>query len=173
MKALKRIITVTVVIFFYSFSDAQRIQFTSQQYDAMHKQDIKNSPYIFEGNVIEVSTINQEGITCFTIQITKIFRGSPEIRLGTVKVLITQTENTDDGGPFLSKGCIYIIFGKIYNSTLFESITTDNSLKLTYTDPIDFYGKEGAIWDNINYHSRDSVYSFFKANGLTVQEEQK
>ena len=163
---------MTLIIFCYSLCNAQKIHFTNQEYEAMHKQDIRNSPYIFEGKVIQISSINKEGITCFTISITKIYKGS-ELKLGTIKVLIAQTENTDDGGPFLSKGCTYVIFGKPYNSSLFESIVTDNTIKLTYTDPINFYGKDGATWDNLNYHSRDSLYSFFKENGLTVQEQKK
>jgi hypothetical protein len=173
MKTIKANILVLFSIFLYAFCNAQQFHLTSSQWLAEHKKAIATAPYIFEGTVTQQTSMRNAAATCFVIQITKIYRGSPQLKLGTIKIIIEENEFTVDGGPFLSKGSMYIILGTVYNSTLFESITTDNTMKLTYSDPIAFNGKGGAIWGDTKYHSTDSLYSFFKENGLTVQEEKK
>ncbi len=55
-------------------------------------------------------------------------------------------------------------------------IATNNTITLTTMDcdnPIGFTGTDSAQWGYTKYSTLDSLYSFFKENGLTVQEEVK
>lgn len=169
MKSIKRIIITGIISLCYLFCHAQ-MQATPEQWAGVEKKMVKSSPYIFEGKVIKYTSLRYAVLTCFVVQITKIYRGSPQLKLGTIKVIIEQDENTHDGGPFLAKG-YNIIFGSLSNSHIFDSIATDNTIVLTYRiAPVIFRGK-GAQWGMANYPTRDSLYSFFRENGLTVQEQ--
>jgi len=70
----------------------------------------------------------------------------------------------------------YIIFGTSLSSSEVDSTSaTDSPFKLQTYDWVVFQGT-GAEWgwrQKTNYKTLDELYSFFKANGLTVQEEEK
>lgn len=170
---MKTIIALVITIFSYCFCYAQAIN-TPAQWLTFRQNELKECSYIFEGKVIQQSI---EGIiyVCSIIEITKIYRGSPQIKLGTIKVTTMQGKGLQDAGPGLSKGSSYIIFGKLTNSKAFDTILVDNSAMLSRYDQISFHDT-GAIWgwrQVTRYKTLDSLYSFFKENGLTVQEEEK
>jgi len=213
-------IVALIIIFCYSFSYAQLIQLTPTT--EMVNNYAKTIPYIFEGTIIQ-QTHRSSGMLsiCSTIQITKIYKGSPQLKLGTIKVL--SDGGGDDSGPGLVKGCKYIIFGKPANSKTFDDIITDNGFVLWNYDQINFFGdvywelnvnnywlpkqfdsirarynvkkdsgiisfqdplsrryrifeflkRPAAKWSAGKFPTLDSLYSFLKGGGLTVQEEQK
>jgi hypothetical protein len=153
---------------------AQKMHLTSEQVLALQKEDIKNTPYIFEGKVIQ-EVKSGEQLTCSVIQITKIYRGNPQIKLGTIKVITEQNINTKDGDPGLSQGS-YIIFGRTDNTNTFSSVAADNTITISLADISVAifdrgYNRSTARWGPAKYNSIDSLYSFFRTNGLTVQEE--
>jgi hypothetical protein len=231
MKTKKYIIAV-ISIFCYSFCYAQLIQFTpTTEMVTNYSQTI---PYIFEATVIQ-QTFRHSGILsfCNLVQITKIFKGSPQLKLGTIKVL--SDGGGDDAGPGLVKGCKYIIFGKLTNSKTFDDIVTNNAFVLWKYDQINFpdnvyhdirkneniqseqvdsilkystvihrdsndyavthnviistydsrsshnrnqpshifvlFHGPAAQWSGGKFPTLDSLYSFLKEGGLTVQEE--
>lgn len=193
MKAIKSIITIIGVIIYHSLCNAQQrqVQGTPAQELAEHKKQISTIAYLFEGSVIQQKSYYMRHIrgaiyTCSVMKITKIFKGSPQIKLGTIKV-ISEGGSIDNGPNMLAsnegwvpigKGSTYIIFGQPStfepaDSNMLHLMATDNTITLLLCcgDPINFNGKGAAQWDEIKYNSLDSLYSFFKANGLTVQEE--
>jgi len=159
MKTIKKTI-VAVIIIYCSYSQAQQAYVTSEQELALQKQTMRNTPFIFEG----VTTQQQQCyrskygfLTCTTISITKIFKGSGQIKLGTIKLITaqggsiednngnTEVETISDGGTEISKGQSYIIFASIADSSYYGGInssarndTIDNSLVLLVKDIICF-----------------------------------
>jgi hypothetical protein len=169
MNTTKEFIIAVYIIFCYSLCIAQ----TPAQWSAFEQRELKGCSYIFERKVIQQSK-TVENLTCSVFQITKIYRGSPQINLGKIKVITTILSGAEKF-PELHNGCTYIIFGIATNSNAFQSILTENILTLKSNDWIGFTGI-GAIWGwrhPTNFPTTDSLYSFFKENGLTVQEETK
>lgn len=181
MKTTKEIIIVVNIIFCCSFCIAQRANPTPAQWLAYQQKEIKECPYIFEGNVTQQKCFfGLHGMMiCSVIQITKIYRGSPQLKIGTIKVITNQNKGYKDAGPDVGIGR-YVIFGNPSipfiripaDSNVFQSMPTDNILILACNDWISFTGN-GASWEFAQYKTTDSLYSFFKENGLTVQEEEK
>jgi archaellum component FlaF (FlaF/FlaG flagellin family) len=185
-----KIMMLLVVSTFYSFCSAQKITPTPAQELEASKEDIKNTAYILEGTVIKQKrfhALNYEVYVCNVISITKIYRGSPVIKLGTIKVLIETTMIEKNGfrsvmsdgeNISIAKNHSYIIFGKPVNfksadSNSVDSILTDNAMTLIITDiPIALNGNT-AQWGQTSYKTLDELYSFFKENGVTVQEEEQ
>lgn len=168
MKTIKGIVIAILIIICNSFCNAQN---TPAHWLAVQKRELKERPYIFEGKVIQQNKGGE--LTFNVIKITKIYRGSPQLKLGTIKVM--SAPGGIDAGPGLKKDSAYIIFGNPSNSTAFQSVATDNLLRIQSNDWISIYGI-GASWglrQVTQYKTVDSLYSFFKANGLMVQEEQK
>jgi hypothetical protein len=178
MKTTKFLI-IAIIVFYYSLSEAQQRFGTPSQI-------IKSASFIYEGKVTQQECFYGKGrgggiLTCSVMQITKIYKGSPEIKIGTIKVITRQggqvgnySETPLDSGPWLIKNGIYFIFGKPADSTILHHMPTDNSITLVLIDaPIHYMGKGTAVWDDIKFNTLDSLYSVFKANGLKVQEEQK
>jgi hypothetical protein len=189
MKITTRIFTAVLIIFCYSLSQAQMGAYTPSQWTEMHKKSINNASYIFEGTVIQQKCYyakRGEIFTCSIIQITKIFKGSIQLKLGTIKVLTYQGGQVDKNGPKsivydgggLGKGKehLCIIFGITatdglpLDSTALQSMITNNNLMLNMIDVIGFTSS-GPQWGETNYKTTDSLYSFFKENGVTVEEE--
>jgi hypothetical protein len=179
MKAIKEIIATVLLIFNYSLSYAQ------------HPTVIQKAKYVFEGTIIEQKCYyGAHGImTCSVFQIRKIFKGSPQIKIGTIKIINEQggrvgngpISRPSDAGPVLTKDCTYIIFGvpsafsRAYDSVSVYSIAADNQRPLDCIGQINFHGT-GASWGwrrPTNFPTTDSLYSFLKDNGLTIQEEVK
>jgi hypothetical protein len=93
-KALLAILFTCSQMFCYS----QQIQITDAEEKAFHQKIIARVPYIFEGKVIKQEYFHGAGdrygiLTCSLVQITKIYKGSPKIVLGTICVVTSQ------GGP--------------------------------------------------------------------------
>jgi hypothetical protein len=178
MKACIKLIAGAFIIFFYSFCNAQVIN-TPAQWLAFQQRQLKGCAYIIEGTITQQKSYNGKTgrMMCSVIQITKIFRGSPQIKLGSIKIITNQySKNVADASPNIGKGH-YIIFGTPTKSSLpIDTIfTTDNLLILqaSASDWVTFTGS-GAQWGwrKVTYYKTlDSLYSFFKENGLTVQEE--
>jgi hypothetical protein len=177
MKTIKKIVTSTLIILCNSFCNAQMT-------DISPARQIKYSTFIFEGNLIkkECFYAKQYGVlTCNVMQITKIYKGSPQIKFGTIKVITCcggrvgnyrQDPPADGGGPGIDKGKIYIILGNTADSTILHPMITDNGITIDISDCIILSGNS-AVWDRTQYRTLDDLYSIFKANGLTVQEEAK
>jgi hypothetical protein len=174
MKTTKRIITAAFIIFCNSFCYAQMV-------DVSPSRQIKYSKFIFEGNVTqqECFYVGRYGVlTCNVVQITKIYKGRSQIKLGSIKVISMQggrvgnyTDQPSDVGPGLSKGKNYIFLGKMLtDSTMLHKMATDNSITVLLSDCISLSGNS-AVWDRTQYGTLDDLYSVFKANGLRVQEE--
>ncbi len=191
MKTIKNVIPALLIIFSSSFLQAQVDIGTPAEWVVEHKKEIKNTSYIIEGTVIEQKhfiALNHELMTCSIISITKIYKGSPQIKLGTIKVVLTDgeyesngfiTRIADGGEVTLSgKGSTCIILGapttfKPTDTSIIHSMVTDNAIVLGWAaDPINI-SKTIAQWDYTTYNSVDSLYSFLKESGLTVQEEVK
>jgi hypothetical protein len=189
MKSTKGTIIPLFLIFSSLYSLAQVDIGTPSEWVMEHKKEIKNTPYIIEGTVIQQKHFkapNNELMTCYIISITKIYKGSPQIKLGTIKVILSDgayesngiiVPTSDGGGVTLGgKGSICIIFGtptafKPTDTSMVHSMVAENSITLGWAaDPINI-DKTSAQWDYTIYNSLDSLYSFFKENGLTVQEE--
>jgi hypothetical protein len=189
MKTTKRIITTTFIIFCYSFSYGQMVDLTPSQWLMEHKKCINSTPYIFEGTVLKRNYFrgkNQVVYTCI-IQISKIFKGTPKIKLGTIKVITLQRVKNGDiieipsdgeGGINLSTDNTYIVFCRNANSSwIVDSTATDNTITLTsWLDmdyPIVISGKDDVSWEGTQFKTKEDIYSFFKESGVTVQEEAK
>jgi hypothetical protein len=191
MKTINKIIATVIIIFCnlfcysqYQLSDSQKV--LMQQHELkVSLSSIQKAPYIFEGTVTHQENYynkNGEMLTCTVISITKIFKGNPQIKLGSIKVITDQggtieghTEKSLDDGSGLSKNGTYIIFGKTTGTANINDkmITTDNLLTLDCIDHIDFI-RGGASWgwhNPTNYKTLDDLYAFLKENGLSVQEE--
>ena len=202
MKTINKIFIAVLIIFCYSFSKAQQNQTSNSQLSSsqeqtlkQHQKNLKEAEEIFEGNVThQESYKNTKGElwTCTVFQITKIFKGNPQITLGSIKVVTFQSNGSQkvlDGGPSLGKSGTYIILGKPADTSMLNDkmITTDNSLTLSpYFGIIAITGdvyeynnlvKAHAEWlggyrnPGTSYKTLDDLYSFLKENGLSAQEE--
>jgi hypothetical protein len=175
MKTTKRIITAIIIIFYSTFCYAQMT-------DVSPSRQIKYSTLIFEGTVIQEECFYAKlygVLTCCILQINKIYKGSPNIKLGTIKVITEQggrvgnfISHPSEVGPGLEKGKNYIIIGAVADSTMLHKMSTDNDITVELSDCIILSGNS-AVWDRTQYRTLDDLYSVFKANGLTLQEEQK
>jgi hypothetical protein len=178
MKKAKTIIIMGILCFSYLFSHAQK-------QSAQHPSAIKKAEYIFEGTITQQKYyVGRHGdiYTCSVVQITKIFRGNTQLKLGSIKVITPGGRNRPaDSGPGLEKGhhiifcTLSIPFRRPADSTVFQSMPTDNASTLDCIDHIDFLA-DGERWGWRNptqFKTVDSLYSFLKDNGLTVQEEVK
>lgn len=187
MKTRIKFITAAIIIFCYSFCVAQQAYLTPAQMIIEHKKEISTIPYIFEGTVIQQQKIRWRNrlLECNIMQITKIYKGTPQVKLGTIKViqwygetisgdLISISLPSDYVSIVLNKGQTYIILGNPSYSDAVDSVTTtDNQINLTTADyPITIYSNNTVSWyGTTQFKTTDDIYSFFKENGLTVQEE--
>jgi hypothetical protein len=186
MRTKSRFIIVAIIILCHSFSEAQQNARTL----ALHKRALKEAKCVFEGTVIKQQHFRGcQGWAklCTVFQITKIFKGSPEIKLGTIKV-ISDDRITDGGAPIDKKGT-YIIVGAIgCGQQYLDTVIADNSMTLSedgiilINTSINSKDKQvpqatarwlgsGRLDGGAFYNPIDSLYSFLKENGLTVQEE--
>ncbi len=154
------IITFSCCLQFLTYSSFAQLELTPAQELAWHKRTMKDFGYIFEGVVTQQVCYlikNKRMYTYSVISILKIFKGSPKIKLGSIKVITDQggtvvdsTANNasmlliendfDGGGEALCSGKKYIIFGAPADSIMLidKMITTDNSLVLFTSNPITF-----------------------------------
>jgi hypothetical protein len=171
MKTNNHIILVLLFTFCFGLiCSAQKKHLTPSQELKIEKQDINNTPFIFEGTVISQVHQPKSAMVCSIVQITKIYRGSPQLKLGTIKVITEQSKNMQDGSSGLGRGH-YIIFGSIYTAKKFDSTATDNNVTIGLADLSIAFSGNGAVWGQSHFKTVDSLYSFLKENGLTVQEE--
>jgi hypothetical protein len=134
MKTIKKTI-VAVIIIYCSYSQAQQAYVTSEQELALQKQTMRNTPFIFEGTVIKQQCYisKKRGTqTCTVVQITKIFKGNPQIKLGTIKVIMQGGHIGDtpyippsEAGTTFKIGLTYIVFGNPATSSIMPNSTTD------------------------------------------------
>jgi hypothetical protein len=165
MKTAIKFIVAVSFLFSFSFCKAQKVQ---KWVVTERQNEIKGYNYIFEGTVTQ-QTKNGNWM-CSVVQITKIYKGSPQIKLGTIRVVM---ELQADGEPAMTKGSKYVLFGRPASSSLDTIQTAENTLTLQCIDHIDFHGT-GATWgarQPQEYKTVDSLYSYFKENGLAVQQE--
>jgi hypothetical protein len=168
MNTTKKIIAVLIFISCSCFSYAQGCgtidERDPKQRLAQQKLVISNSTFIFEGTVTNQKCYRQSPngtiLTCSTIEITKILKGSGQITLGTIKVITEQggsipeehpnnEEYIAERGPIggslrIGKGT-YIIFAPLADSSLLGSsnspartIATDNTVILGLYNVIGF-----------------------------------
>jgi hypothetical protein len=177
MKTKISFIAALTIFFCNSFCYAQQKRLSPAQELKIHQASLKNTAYIFEGTITKQSQYHAKTgalLMCSVIKITKVYKGSPNIKLGTIKV-ITYGGKVNDGAPGLVNGTKYIILGRQANSNIDDSlVTADNTVVLTTMDcdyPIVFLGNGIEQWKGTQFKTLDSLYSFFKENGLTAQEE--
>jgi hypothetical protein len=190
MKTKIKLIIAVSSILCYSFSVAQVVQLTPAQAMEEHKNEIGSTAYIFEGKVTQKKYYNGKNqvVTTCIIQITKIFKGSPQLKLGSIKVITKQAVKnggiivtpTDEGYVVpINKEDTYIIFCRPVNSSwCVDSTATDNNIALTtwdggLDDPIIISGDSVNWYNTPQLKTKEDVYSFFKENGVTVQDEIK
>jgi hypothetical protein len=162
------------------------------------KEIMSNASFIFECKYISQKCYRKSPngiiLTCSTLEITKIFKGSGQIKLGTIKIITQQggsipeehpnnedyvMQTVSDGGTGIGSKGTYIILGTLADLTLLGSsnspartIITDNQLVLEVTDLIE----NGTSWSSVEvqFKTINELYSFLNDNGgLTVQEEKK
>lgn len=189
MEIIKRIRMTIIIIFCHFSSEGQIIALTPAQAILEHKKQIGTTSYIFEATAIQQNFYNGKAqvITTCIMQITKIFKGSPQLKLGSIKVVTDQTPKSgdiisipSDEGDVITivKGSTYIIFGRIVGTPwVVDSTLTDNSITLTPMGmdyPIVIHNKDSVSWEfTPQFKTEEDIYSFFKENGVTVQEEVK
>jgi hypothetical protein len=187
MKTIKKILATAIIISCHLLCEGQIVQPTPAQAIAEHKKQISTTSYIFEGTVTQQKYYNGRNqiVTTCIMQITKIFKGSPKLRLGSIKVVTDQAIKSgdiisipSDEGDVVAvvKGGTYIIFGRTVGLTwTVDSTLTDNSITLTTMGmdyPIVIYGKDSISWEfTPQFKTKEDIYSFFKENGLAAQEE--
>jgi hypothetical protein len=153
MRTTKRIVTTLLLIFSFSFSYAQQDSLSAEQMLGEHKKYIKNAEYVFEGTVTQQKDYNgkNQAIKTCIIQINKIFKGSPQLKLGSIKVVIWQGPaktnginqsmmNVDEGyWVFPVNGGSYIIFARhVGPPWCVDSTITDNNITLTTWGGVDY-----------------------------------
>jgi hypothetical protein len=200
MNTIKKIIALAIFIFCTCFLYAQKMGFnTSEEKLNFQKRIMSSSSFIFEGTVTSQKCYRQSPngtiLTCSTLEITKIFKGSGQIKLGTIKLITQQggsipeehpnneeyvAETVSDGARSgIGKGT-YLVFGNLAGSSMLGSpnsptktATTNNTLVIQVYDLIDL---KKLSWSSVevNFKTINELYSFLNDNGgLTVQEEKK
>src|SRR5271157_109104 len=173
MKKMNFIAFVMLTLCFH-FSYSQKIETTSPEAKLeFRKRTIDNSAFIFEGTTTQQQKCYRSKyglLTCTTISITKIYKGSGQIKLGSIKLITaqggsiednngnTEIETITDGGPVIRKGQTYIIFGSLADSSYLGYAnspvridTTDNKLILSLNDVIYFDFKNQKLHPNQPY----------------------
>jgi hypothetical protein len=203
MKKNYSIISVMLLLFFCSFSFAQnsstntQAELQQQRTSKQHKNALKSSAFIFEGIATTQEVYKSkrgEEWTCTIFQITKIFKGSSQIKLGSIKIITKQGNCLKDGGPAIGKERRYVIITNPADAstlndkmpvtdnapTLYggyviailedvkKSGTTKNITHQFHAEWIGTQGDRGTVFKTL-----DELYSYFKENGLTVEEDVK
>jgi hypothetical protein len=165
MNTIKKNIAIVIFIFCSCFSYGQRIGFrTPDEKLNFQKAIMSNASFIFEckftGKKCYRQSPNGTILTCSTLEITKIFKGSGQITLGTINVISQQggsipeehpnneeyvMETNSEMMPGIGNGT-YIIFGTVASSSMLGSsnspartIATDNASVLSLVDVIELY----------------------------------
>ncbi len=159
----KKIIVAVLFIFCTYFPFAQsKVGFpTSESKLKLQKQIMGNAAFVFEGIATSQKsyrTAKYGILTCTVFEIKKIFKGSGQIKLGTIKVIslggTIPEENPDNKERVLegssagedisiAKGVTYIIFAPLADSSGFgnanspvTTLVTDNTIVLGVRDLI-------------------------------------
>jgi hypothetical protein len=196
MKSIKKITALATLLAFSCYSYVLKAQNNASQNRTLeyHQKTLKKAQYVFEGTVIKQEAYSNkkgESRTCTVFQIEKIFKGSGQIHLGTIKIITNQGKGLVDGRPVLGKGR-YIIIGSQTDSSNLKTpaFDADNSAvpsvetlveigrdsylkgkKIHHDTPIIWVGSQ--IEGGTLYNTIEELYGFFKENGLTVEEEIK
>lgn len=188
MRTKQIFIIAMIAILHNTYSKAQIVALTPSESEMEHKRYLPNAHYIFEGKVINRKHYqgkNVDVITCI-IQITKIYKGSPQINLGTVKVTIdqyivsngfTSIPSETGGSTDLNKGGTYIVFcTDATKPWIADSTTTDNRLTLTICgldSPIIVNPANNAVnwFQTPQFKTISDIEAFFKTNGITIEQE--
>ncbi|MEI6487837.1 MAG: hypothetical protein WCP52_02675 [Bacteroidota bacterium] len=194
MNTTKKILIAVIIIICNFSSYAQREKLSKEELLKSQQRTIKEVTFIFEGVATKQEgylTKKKEPFTCTTIQITKIFKGSPQIKLGTIKVITEGRPDdiiSDGGDTKLYTGLTFIIMASIANPDILpnNTITTDNPQSLLITSDViriadttnkRLYHKGTtpmATWYETKYNTLDDLYTFLKEKcSLTIQEETK
>ena len=188
MRTKQILIVAIIAILCNAPCKAQVIALTPSQSEMSHKQYLPNAHYIFEGKVINRKHHKgkEVDVTTCIIQITKVYKGSPQINLGTVKVTtdqyvvsngFTSIPSEAGGSTDLNKGGTYIVFctdaTKLW---IVDSTTTDNPLTLTICgldNPIIVNPDNNTVswFQTPQFKTVNDIEGFFRENGVTVQEE--
>jgi len=193
MKAIIKI-TVVIIILCSNFTYAQQIRVSAKHQLEYEQKTLKNTPYIFEGVIVNQEYIRGR-LTCNIVKITKIFKGTPQIMLGSIKIMTRLDAGGSkiiifDGPEGINKGITYIFFSKIATDTSLlpnKIIPTDNSLILTGFEFIEINDLKNhkrfspqdpaARWVNGSgehvFKTLEDLYAYLKDNGLTVQEHEE
>jgi hypothetical protein len=176
MNIPKKMAMAGLLFFCYLFCHAQRIQ----SMDSVHKLELKEFQYIFEGTITHQESYKEKNnnnalTTCSVMQITKIFKGNKGIKPGNIKIITFQGNEIDNTGPALNNNGRYIIFGGPADSVQVNRnmVKTDNTIILQCYDYILFSDKIQWRNSSTQYRTPDELYAFFKENGLTVSGERK
>jgi hypothetical protein len=161
MNTIKKYITLTVLIFCTYFLYAQKADLRNDEEKIKFEKNlISSTSFIFEGTVISQKCYRQSPkgriLTCSTIEITKILKGSDQIKLGTIRVLTSGgnlpaensknknviAETNSAGGLGLVRGGTFVIFGSLADTSISNgasNISSDNNPILLVDDIIGLY----------------------------------
>lgn len=203
MKSTAKVITAAIFVLcsYISYSQLGFNPDDPKQRLKVQKNAMSHSAFIFEGRSTYQKTYRATRgyiLTCTTIQITKIFKGNPQIKLGSIKIITEQgggIEGEDtpiiepsEIGAYISNEQTCIIFADIVDTSLLgtanspaKTITTDNSPILFAGDIIRYDFKEHdktpkisplANWWGAKFNSLEELYAYLKDNGgLIIQAE--
>jgi hypothetical protein len=189
MNTTKGFVLALSVLVCYLFSQGQNNPNSASQNTTKHQNALKRSAYIFEGSITEQENYHGKRsggmlLTCTVMQITKIFKGSPQIKLGSIKVITMQDKRVQDGSnAALGKSGNYIVIGNVADSADLNSnmTLTDNFITVSSSNIVvlsqGINNEHTAQWEGgrwspgTSYNSVDSLYSFFRQNGITIQEQ--
>ena len=198
MNLIRKCIVVICFIFYSLISCAQQIELSPSQELTLQQRSIKNASFIFEGLVInQEDYLNKKGsmLTNSLIQITKIFKGSGKMKLGSINVITEQggrvgnyIQDIQDGPTGIYPGITYIIIGNSSDTSILpkKSFATDNSFSVSKYDLIILNdlknrkrfppGTPAARWSwgNTAFKTVDELYTYLKEKAsLTLQEQVK
>src|ERR1035437_518183 len=133
-------ITAIIIFSFTSFFCHAQSMYRSPSEQLAHNQSaLKNTAFIFEGIAVQQKSYRTKqgaNLTCSVIKITKIFKGNPQIKLGSIKVITDQGSSEDEWA--IGMGFTYILMGNLADSSILASdmTATDNPTVLLPTECI-------------------------------------
>lgn len=189
MKTIVQYLVICHCILINASSFAQQLRFTEAEQLAAELKSIQNSPYIFEGMVIKQEE-DGGSITRNVISINRIYKGYPEISIGTIQIMTNQSTIENgilifDGPAGIAPNIRYLFFcNKVTSSIMMPSDTlnTNNSIVMhgyefiylqRETDRIipEIY----AFWCNSRskrtFKTQNDLTAYLNNKGLNVQAE--
>jgi len=145
MVTTKKLLLIFCLTNIFYTCGAQYIHLTKSQWDTEHKKLISRVPFIVEGTVIRQSMFTSQNgqlLTCSILRIDKIYKGTAQIIIGTIKIITFQSGGSvtvSDMGEGLYVNQSYIVLGSQADSSHLSKnmLQTDNIATIYLNDQID------------------------------------